>query len=976
MTSDRWQEIERLYHLARQQDPAKREAFLEKACEKDESLRREVGSLLASRSEAEDFIESPAMDVAARAIADDRVKQHSDLAGRTLLHYQIMKQVGSGGMGEVYQAKDLSLGRDVGIKVIPQEFARDPDRIARFKREAKLLASLNHPNIAAIHGLEESGETQFLVLELVEGETLRSLISRGPVAVRKLLDIAVQIADGMAAAHAGGITHRDLKPANIMLSPDGRVKILDFGLARQSSAPAVAGSETLTISRTKPGMIMGTVHYMSPEQAGGKPVDYRSDQFSFGLILYELASGKKAFDKPESVQTLSAILTEEPPPIERSIPGPLRWIIDRCLAKDPADRYDSSRDLYRELRKLRDHLSEASAPQAAATAPRRLKWLIPAITFLVGLGLVLGAWLFFEPSPMPDQSAYRFTPFAFDPGGQEGGSWSPDGKAFAYTGIGFEGNTQVFVRYLDSFAPVQVTHIPEGALFPGKWSADSRRIYFYSSRNPAGTWSVAAVGGDPEPFLSFSVVAPFEAIDVSPDWKAVAALRLGEDGHMGIWIGTPPDWKLKKYSPDPLAANPFFSLSSLLRFAPDGKNILLFFNVPESGRGEEAWLIPYPPDPGNPPRLVLRDMPRYGETASFSWMPDSRHIVLSTQATPDGSTQLWFADVRSGRRQALTSGTSNRVSPAVSPDGQRIIFTEQSTNFDVVSANLDGSPPRVLIATERNETMPAWAAKQPALVYVTDRNGPPEIWLRAAGSDRPVVTARSFPSGTTQWFVAPALSPDADRVVYTRTDRNGAIRLWISAISGGAPTPLTDETADIEYPGSWSPDASWFVYYAMRNGQPAYLMKVRTTGQAHPIVLKANVPGAIIPSWSPAGDWIAHLKELISPDGKTTRPLDDKGSRHYMFSPDGKLLYGIRSTDNRNILFSVDIATGSEKVLGDLGKEFSPSTNLMPGFRYSLAPDGKSFVYGVVKIKSSLWMLEGFEPKTRLLARFIRGWSK
>jgi Tol biopolymer transport system component len=206
-------------------------------------------------------------------------------------------------------------------------------------------------------------------------------------------------------------------------------------------------------------------------------------------------------------------------------------------------------------------------------------------------------------------------------------------------------------------------------------------------------------------------------------------------------------------------------------------------------------------------------------------------------------------------------------------------------------------------------------------------------------------------------------------------DRIGAIRLWISSISGGSPTPLTDETAHVEEPGSWSPDGMWFCYRGVSNGK-IYLMKVKTTGQAKPIVLKPDAKAAAIPSWSPAGDWIAYGQELISPDGKTTRALGNKGSAHYMFSADGKLLYGIRREGERNILFSVDIAAGTEKVLGDLGKDFSPSTNLMPGIRFSLAPDGKSFVYGILKIKSNLWMLEGFEPKAGLLNRLLPGWSK
>ena len=284
-------------------------------------------------------------------------------------------------------------------------------------------------------------------------------MERGPVPVKKLLDIAVQIADGMAAAHAARITHRDLKPANIMVTPDGRAKILDFGLAKQAAMAAASPDETLTVvQQTEPGMIMGTVAYMSPEQARGKPADHRSDQFSFGLILYEMAAGRKAFDKPEAVQVMSAILSEEPAPIERNIPAPLRWAIDRCLAKDPADRYESTRDLYQDLRHIRDHLAETTMSQATAGAPkapkRRIRWQWPVIGVL-GLAAAAGAGLYLSGPKLPDQSRYRFTPFAFDPIGQSMPIWSPDGKAVAYAGyVTAQQPNQVFVRYLDSPAPI------------------------------------------------------------------------------------------------------------------------------------------------------------------------------------------------------------------------------------------------------------------------------------------------------------------------------------------------------------------------------------------------------------------------------------------------------------------------------------------------------------------------------------------
>ena len=294
-------------------------------------------------------------------------------------------------MGEVYRARDTRLRREVALKVLPADVAGDAARRARFEQEAHAAAALNHPNILGIHDIGTDGAVFYMATELVNGETLAAVIERGPVPIRVLLDIAAQIADGMASAHAAGIVHRDLKPANIMVAADGRVKILDFGLAKQTARTAVQGDETILVDQTEPGMIVGTVSYMSPEQARGKPADYRSDQFSFGLVLYEMSTGKKAFARDESVQTMAAIISEEPPPIEVQLPAPLRWVIDRCLAKDAASRYESSRDLARELRNIRDHLSEVSTevakPVAASAAPaRRPRWWPIAAAFVIGCG--------------------------------------------------------------------------------------------------------------------------------------------------------------------------------------------------------------------------------------------------------------------------------------------------------------------------------------------------------------------------------------------------------------------------------------------------------------------------------------------------------------------------------------------------------------------------------------------------------------
>ena len=881
--------------------------------------------------------------------------------------YEIIARLGAGAMGEVYRARDSRLGREVAIKILPADVSSDPGRRARFEQEARAVAALNHPNILGLYDIGNEAGVAYIVTEFVPGETLAALLERGFLPVKKLLEIAVQIADGMAAAHTARVTHRDLKPLNIMVGVDGRVKILDFGLAKLS-LPATDPDETAAATRTQPGMILGTVNYMSPEQARGAPTDYRSDQFSFGLILYEMACGKRAFERPESVQTMSAILSEEAPPIERNIPAPLRWAIDRCLAKDPAERYESSRDLFQGLRSVRDHASGTGFRPAAVVAPavrRPLPWHLPA-AFVLGMVAAIAFLLFRAGPAMPDQSAYRFTPFSFWPGGQFSPVWSPDGKAVAYAARGADGPYQTYIRYFDSATPVQITHTEVNAN-PLVWAPDGKRLLLSIDREPDAVWSVATVGGEPEIFVP-SLPAS-RVVSFSPDNQSVAYFYPGDDSRYGVWIGSPPTAAPKRYVPDPYATKDIFNQPKL-KFSPDGKQMLLLLNA--GRQREEAWLLPYPPNPARAPRRVLADLRSAGGTPGFCWMPDSRHVVLSLAGAGEDAEQLWIADTVSGEYHALTSGTANRSAPAVSPDGQKLIFKETTGSFDIISVDLATAAAQPLIATERDELMPSWAARKPLLTYVTNRNGPQEIWLHGGDTtDRPLVTARDFPPGKLQWLMGPALSPEGDRVVYTKPDNgSGEVRLWISNVAGGAPVPLTSDHASAEYPGSWSFDGSWFAYISIQDGK-TNLVKVKTGGQAIPVMVKADVSydNNAVPIWSPGGDWIVLGENLYSPDGKTVHSLGEHHADGYVFSPDGKRLYGLRFEANGESLFSVDAATGAERAIGTVGKDYRPRSNLSPAMRFSLAPDGKSLVYGVGKFKDNLWMLEGFVPKTGLFAR-------
>ncbi len=886
--------------------------------------------------------------------------------------YEIADPLGAGGMGEVYRARDSRLRRDVALKILPTTVAGDPDRRARFEQEAHAAAALNHPNILAIYDVGGTGDVSYIAAELVNGTTLATAMERGAIPIRRLLDIAVQIADGLAAAHGAHIVHRDLKPANVMITSDDRIKILDFGLAKQTTV--AVGDETIASHHTVPGMIVGTVAYMSPEQACGKPVDHRSDQFSLGLMLYEMAAGKKAFDERESVQTLAAIVSSDPPPLDVRVPAPLRWIIDRCLAKNPEHRYDSTRDLYHELRAIRDHLSEISTEVVhAVAAPPALRrpgrWLIPA-AFVLGLAVPVALALVWFGPPLPDPSTYRFTPFAFDPGGESVAVFSTDGKAVAYgSRQTISAPYQVYVRYLDASTPLQLTDLGTSA-YPVGWSPDSKRVLFVTIEEPRALWSIAVVGGEPQQLFllpkSARNVTP-SSIAVSPDNKTAAFLSAPENGTVGVSTIALPGGTPTRYSVEPFAAKTVYNTPTL-RFSPDGKQLLLLVNRGQNG--EEGWLLKFPEAGASGVRRIEPPLRTFAGTPSISWMPDSRRVVMALQDAPSQSEQLWMVDTQSRERHPLTSGTRQVFGPSVAPDGNTLVFREGNGNYDLVSVDVASGTASTLLATDRDEAMPAWAGADHSLVYVTDRNGPHEIWLRRnQDQDRPIVSPRDFPPGTTQWFMTPTLSPRGDRVIYTRIEQAGVARLWISSVAGGTPIRATqDAERGAEFAGSWSPDGAWFAYYGLRDGK-ADLLKIKTTGEAVPVLVKSGLDNGDLPDWSPTGEWIHFGNSLISPDGKTERSLGEHGSAIYTFSKDGKLLYGLRDEHGKQTLFAIDLASGAERVIGS-GNPFAPRSYLSPSIHLSLAPDGKSLTYAAGVIRSSLWILEGFNPPDSLAARF------
>src|SRR5262245_47148688 len=353
MKPDQWRQVDQLFQAALERASEERTAFISEACGGDDSLRREVEALLAADGQAESFIEAPAYAVAAPLIVEDETPSP---AGKTIGHYQIISLVGKGGMGEVYRARDSRLSRDVAVKILPETFSRDAERLRRFEREARAASALNHPNIITIHEIGEVDDMRYIVTEYIEGETLRQRIAAGKIIISEALDVATQVASALAAAHAAGIVHRDIKPENLMMRPDGLVKVLDFGLAKlaeQTGSKIDSRAPTIGKLSTEPGLVMGTPQYMSPEQARGEELDARADLFSLGVTLYEMATGHAPFKGETPAALFAELLTHEPPSprtLNPGLPVGLEHIIGKALEKDRDLRTQSAQEMLADLK--------------------------------------------------------------------------------------------------------------------------------------------------------------------------------------------------------------------------------------------------------------------------------------------------------------------------------------------------------------------------------------------------------------------------------------------------------------------------------------------------------------------------------------------------------------------------------------------------------------------------------------------------
>ena len=472
MERERWENLVRLHSAALEQEESQRSGFLREACAGDEDLRREVESLLAYEKKGEGFMETPALEAAAKELAGEKMAL---APGTHLGPYEIQAPIGAGGMGEVYRAHDPRLKRDVAIKVLPAGMAMDRAHIARFEREARAASALSHPNIVAVYDLGLEGQTYWIATELVVGEPLKTLIERGPLPARRTIEIATQIAGGLAAAHAAGVVHRDLKPGNIMVTREGRIKILDFGLAKRRTE-----GDGVPEDLTHTGAVMGTAAYMSPEQVRGEPVDHRSDIFCLGLILHEMLSGKRTFTGESSVHIMHAILTEDAPELPAGVPAGLARIVAHCLEKEASARFQSAADIGFDLGSMAGAERTATGSALPGSHPvkkdKTAARLLAGALVVVTLLLAALAFVYFRQKPGA-QPTVRLSVLLPEKSRAVSLAVSPDGREIAMVLVK-EGRQQIWVRPLDVLGPTALAGT-DGALDPF-WSPDSRYIGFFA----------------------------------------------------------------------------------------------------------------------------------------------------------------------------------------------------------------------------------------------------------------------------------------------------------------------------------------------------------------------------------------------------------------------------------------------------------------------------------------------------------------
>jgi eukaryotic-like serine/threonine-protein kinase len=946
MTPERWRQVTEVFHAARSRDASARASYLEHACAGDGALRAEVDAMLAAHHDPGGLGDRPVSG----SIDDVRRLETGAMVGS----YRIDRLIGAGGMGEVYRARDTKLGRDVAIKVLPDAFTADPEHLARFKREARLLATLNHPHIGAIYGVEEadpspgSGQTvvRALVLELVEGETLADRIAKGPIPLDEALPIAKQIAEALEAAHEHGIIHRDLKPANIKVRADGTVKVLDFGLAKaldpSPSATEVSQSPTITSpAATRMGVVMGTAAYMSPEQAHGKAVDKRADIWAFGCVLYEMLTGRRAFSGDDLTDTLATVLKSDPDwsGLPADTPVAIRKLLRRCLEKDPRRRLPDIGSARLEIDDAQPRPSEHVVPTPTAHPSRWRRVGALATAVLVG-SVVTGTalWLVTRPvSPAPPRvMRTMITPSAAAPltiGFGRDLAIAPDGLRLVYVA-----GTQLLVRRLDQLVPTALTGL--GVPVLPTFSPDGQWIAFFDGN--AALKKVAVTGGpavmlsptnnagggatwSPDDTIIFATVAP-----------STGLLRVGASGGEPEVLTTPDDaqGEVDHGWPEVLPGGEAVLFTVFMKGGIEQDQVAVLDLRTRSRRvllrgGSHAQYVP----PGyliytvaGTLRAVAFDLARREVTGSP--VPVAEDVVIKPFGAVDASvaadgtlvyvrggpvgtprrTLVWVD--RRGREEAVAAPARGYRYPRLSSDGMKVaveVIEEQGSDiwiWDFAQQALTR-----FTFDPAQDIYPVWTPNGRRLAFRSTRAGPANVFWQAADGTGAVERLTETPNEQAPY----AVSPDGTRLVLREDGPKTGGDLMVLALDGERRvTPLIQTTFN-ERNGEISPDGRWLAYESDESGrEEIYVRPFPDVNGGH---WQASTGGGSEPLWARSG------RELFyrGPDDALLGvPVGVEGSASFKTSKPVRLVEG---------RYYAGAGSGAA-----------------PGRTYDVSPDGRRFL--------------------------------
>jgi Tol biopolymer transport system component/tRNA A-37 threonylcarbamoyl transferase component Bud32 len=785
------------------------------------------------------------------------------MIGRTASHYRILSEISRGGMGIVYRAVDVKLNREVALKFLPPELTTDLERKRRFVQEAQAAAALKHPNIAVIYEIDDSDGVTFIAMELIDGGKLGDLLTRGPLSPSRAVELAMEVAEGLSRAHEKGVVHRDLKPANIMVTVDGHPKIIDFGLAKLIEPLGERGSELETAAKekTEAGRVMGTFAYMSPEQALGRKVDHRSDIFSFGVVLYEMLTG-------ELPSTLGASMTG-------AISRELQRILDRCLATDPDDRYQTARDLFLDLRRVQ---TDRSRPRYGSRAAL-------GVAFSIAL-VFAGLFLTFR-TKTPDTTLPRIlrtVQITHEPGLEVDPALSPDGKMVAYA-KGPIGQTQIYVQQVAGGRPISLTEGFSGPAFRPRWSPDGTRIAFLTFLESRCVYVVPALGGAPRRIVegafdvawaregrdilysstggifrrAFEGGAPDRIVDIdSDDW--LTALSWSSDGNHLAYVSKADNYLLN----EALIAN--LAPSSILTvparggepmvltegaylhhspvWTPDGEHILFVSN---RGGNRDIYQISVA-SPGEPPERLTTGLNAH----TISLSRDGKSLAYSVLTTKQN---IWSHPIPENGpvsvREATPVTTGNQAIEGinVSPDGQWLVFdSNRSGNQDIYKIPLGGGEPLQLTTDPADDFIPAFSPDGKEIAFYSFRTGNRDIFVMSSEGGTEHQLTRSPASDQ-----YPIWSPEGQKISF-QSDRSGRMEVYVisadlAELEGGTPLPLTSQGGMY---AKWSPDGTSIAYAH----QGVSVVDVKS-GESRALVRLEDE--LVKPAWSADGQTIYYL---------------------------------------------------------------------------------------------------------------------